>query len=156
MNGVAVLEHPAPPARETSVTIWRTSILMLLLSLPGIELVQLAQGLWGAKSPKPTALLVLNAPNLRQILRGWQISRDLPAAVSIGLDGQGRWSTAVLKEHPPALNAGLAAGFLEAIGQCPCDDTVTVPFAFSQKCISMIQTEFGDCIGPDYAGGTTV
>ena len=52
VHGVAMTEHPAPPASEGSVTIWRTPLMELLLSLPGIELVQLAQGLWGAKSPK--------------------------------------------------------------------------------------------------------
>ena len=52
VGGVAALEHPAAPTSEESVSIWRTPILALLLSLPGIELVSLAQGLWGAKSPK--------------------------------------------------------------------------------------------------------
>ena len=104
VQGVAVIEHPAPPTRPTSVSIWRTSILELLLSLPGVELVQLAQGLLDAKSPKPTALLALNAPDLRDNLRKWQVSKDLPAAASIGLDSKGHWSTAALKEYPPALN----------------------------------------------------
>ena len=79
------------------------------------------------------------------MLRRWQVTGDLPVAASIGLDGQGRWSTA---------NGGLAEGFLEAIGQCCSDDTLTVPTAFSQRCISMIQAESGAYIAPDFAGGT--
>ena len=154
VQGVAVIEHPAPPTRSTSVSIWHTSILELLRSLPGVELVQLAQGLWGAKSPKPTALLTLNAPDLRGTLRRWQVSKDLPAAASIGLDSQGHWSTAVLKEYPPALNGGLAEGLLAAVSQCHSDITVTVPPAVLHRCLSMVCHDFGTCIGPDFAGGT--
>ena len=60
VGGVAALEHPAAPVSESSVSIWRTPILALLSSLPGIDHVSLAQGLWGAKSPKPTSFLVVN------------------------------------------------------------------------------------------------
>ena len=44
-GGVALTEHPAPPRNEASVSIWRTPIFELLLSLPGCDLVSLAQGL---------------------------------------------------------------------------------------------------------------
>ena len=84
----------------------------------------------------------------------WQVSLDLPKATSIGLDCTGSWSTAILKEYPPAFNAGLAAGFLQAIGQCRLDDDLTVPTAFSARCASMLCTEYGAHIGPDFAGGT--
>ena len=152
-QGVAVIEHPAPPLRDTSVSIWRTSILELLLSLPGVELVQLAQGLWGAKSPKPTALLALNAPGLRSELRNWQVSKDLPVATSIGLDSKGHWSTSALKEYPPALNGGLATGISAAVQDCPSDTTLTVPPAVLSRCIAMVRTDYGHFIGPDFAGG---
>ena len=155
VNGVALVEHPAPPQSAASATIWRTPIFELLLSLPGFELVQIAQGLWGAKSPKPTALLALNAPHLRQCLRRWQVSKDLPTAVSIGLDSQCRWSTAILKEYPPALNGGLAEGLLDAIGHCHSDDRVTVPVDVMHRCLSMVHTAYGEFIGPDFAGGTS-
>ena len=152
VGGVAALEHPAEPASESSVSIWKTPILALLLSLPGIDLVSLAQGLWGAKSPKPTSFVVVNAPDMRQALRNWQITRELPKGISIGRDQAGGWSTAVLKEYPPSLNGGLAAGLLAAIGQCAQDPTHTVPASFVARCAPMLCTEYGEHIGPDFAG----
>ncbi|CAL1138089.1 unnamed protein product [Cladocopium goreaui] len=152
VGGVAALEHPAAPTSEESVSIWRTPILALLLSLPGIELVSLAQGLWGANPPSSTSFLLVNAPDMRQALRKWQITRELPKGISIGRDQAGGWSTSVLKEYPPSLNGGLAEGILAAIGQCASDPSVTVPISFADRCASMMCAEYGEHIGPDYAG----
>ena len=152
VGGVAALEHPAAPTSEESVSIWRTPILALLLSLPGIDLISVAQGLWGAKSPKPTSFLVVHAPDMRQALRNWQVTRELPKGISIGKDQAGGWSTSILKEYPPSLNGGLAEGILAAIGQCASDPLVTVPSSFADRCASMVCTEYGEHIGPDYAG----
>ena len=74
VGGIALTEHPAPPEADASVSIWKTPIIALLKGLPGIELIQLSQGLWGAKSPKPTSLLVLNMPGILSDLRVWQIT----------------------------------------------------------------------------------
>lgn len=152
VGGIALTEHPAPPKAETSVSIWRTPILRLLLSLPGFELLQLAQGLWGAKSPKPTSLLVLNAPGIQQDLLQWQIARDVPVQTSIGIDLAGGWSTAALKEYPPALNGALAQGLHKAICQCPVDETVQIPQDVRDLCSPMDCKDFGSTIGPDFAG----
>ena len=152
VGGIALTEHPAPPKAETSVSIWRTPILKLLLCLPGFELLQLAQGLWGAKSPKPTSLLVLNAPGIQQDLLQWQIARDVPVQTSIGVDLAGGWSTAALKEYPPALNCALAQGLHKAIRRCPVDETVQIPSAFRAACSPMDCKDFGGTIGPDFAG----
>ena len=103
--------------------------------------------------PSPQVpLLVLTAPDMQPTLRQWQVSSDLPKATSVGLDSS--WSITILKEYPPAFNAGLAVGFLQAIGQCSSDDTLTVPQAFADRCDSMLCTEYGAHIGPDFAGGT--
>ena len=56
---------------------------------------------------------------------------------------KGGWSTAVLKEYPPALNGGLAAGFLDAIGQCSYDSKLTVPISFSERYDSMMWIDYG-------------
>lgn len=152
MAGVALLEHPAAPASEGSASIWRTPILSLLLFLQGVELVHLSQGLWGAKSPKPTTLLTVNAPQLRQELRKWQVMKDLPKGISIRKDSAECWSTAILKEYPPALNGGLAAGMLHAIGQCRVDPTLQVPTSFIDRCSPMLCATYGDYIGPDFHG----
>jgi len=118
-GGVAITEHPAAPKNEDSVSIWRTPLVALLQALPRCQLLTLAQGLWGAKSPKPTSLLVLNAPNLVQILRMWQMAQNVPNSSSIGRDETGNWSTSALKEYPPALNAALAQGCMKQFCAAP-------------------------------------
>ena len=151
-GGVAITEHPAAPKNEDSVSIWRTPLVALLQALPGCQLLTLAQGLWGAKSPKPTSLLVLNAPNLVQILRMWQIAQNVPNSSSIGRDETGNWSTSALKEYPPALNAALAQGLHEAILRCTTDNEVQIDDDFRAKCEPMLITKYGGDIGPVFAG----
>ena len=99
-GGIALTEHPAPPRAVNSVSIWKTPIPELLQQLPGVELLNLAQGLWGAKSAKPTSFLLLNMSDFCHDLAQWRLASDVPAQTSIGLDLAGGWSTAVLKEHP--------------------------------------------------------
>ena len=152
VGGIALTEHPAPPKAESSVSIWRTPILKLLLSLPGFELLHLAQGLWGAKSPKPTSLLVLNAPGIQQDLLQWQVTKEVPVQTSIGVDLAGGWSTAALKEYPPALNRALAQGLSKALRRCAVDETVQISQAFRDRCKPMLCTDYGGTIGPDFAG----
>ena len=152
VGGIALTEHPAPPKAESSVSIWRTPILKLLLSLPGFELLHLAQGLWGAKSPKPTSLMVLNAPGIQQDLLQWQVTKDVPVQTSIGVDLAGGWSTAALKEYPPALNRALAQGLSKALRRCAVDETVQISQAFRDRCMPMLCTDYGGTIGPDFAG----
>ena len=137
-GGVALTEHPAEPKNSQSVSIWTTPILALLRSLPGFELIHLAQGLWGAKSAKPTSLLLLNAPGFQQDLLQWRIAKDVPVQTSIGLDQAGGWSTAALKEYPPALNCGIAQGLFKAIRSLAHDDCVTVSPSFRATCLPML------------------
>lgn len=106
--------------------------------------------MWSAKSPKPTSLLVVTTPDMKQALRAWQIAKELSKGISIGLDQAGGWSTAVLKEYPPALNGRLAA--VDAIGQCSYDSKLTVPISFSERYDSMMWTDYGRHIGQDFAG----
>ena len=67
-DGVGVLEHPGEPADETKPSIWRLPIIQFLRQLPGFEFVDFAQGLLGAKSPKPTRFLTLNMASLPRFL----------------------------------------------------------------------------------------
>eukprot|EP00435_Cladocopium_sp_Y103_P051465 s2317_g16.t1 len=150
-GGVGVAEHPAAPDEETAASIWRTPLLTLLLSLPECELVNLSQGLWGAPSSKPTSLLVINAPAMASSLRKWQVTPNLPKGASIGIDASGHFSTAKLKEYPPAMSGGLAEGFLSAIRSLPQDLALAVPEQFRVICHQMYSSEYGDQIGPDFA-----
>ena len=152
VGGIALTEHPAPPEADASISIWKTPIIALLKGLPGIELIQLSQGLWGAKSPKPTSLLALNMPDILSDLRVWQVTKEVPASSSICVNSAGHWSTAALKEYPPALNAEFAQGLFTAMQSCHCDFSVQVPQAFRERCSTLLCTEYGGRIGPDFAG----
>ena len=101
-GGIGVLEHPGEPEQADAASIWRLPLMQLILNLPGFQLRECAQGLLGATSTKRTGLLTLNLPDLPQHIRANLIRPDLPRAATIGVDADGRFRTAVLKEYPPA------------------------------------------------------
>ena len=63
VGGCGAMEHPAKPPKDSSASIWCTSIVNMLQRLKGFKLWQLAQGLLGAISAKPTMVLTLNLPS---------------------------------------------------------------------------------------------
>ncbi|CAL1140910.1 unnamed protein product, partial [Cladocopium goreaui] len=125
-GGVGAMEHPAPPNDEALASVWHLFIIRYLCAWPEFLRIELAQGLWGATSPKPTSLLLLNLPKMPQVLRSWQVTKCLPGAKSIGQNEDGSWRTSQLKEYPPALCAGLAQGLFEAINDHKVDSALTM------------------------------
>ena len=113
-GGVGVLEHPAEPGDPSAASIWRLPLLKLLLALCGFEYRECAQGLLGAASAKRTGLLVLNMPDLPLFIRDNALCAELPRAQTLGVDSQGQFRTAKLKEYPPAFCRAFAAGFLHS------------------------------------------
>ena len=151
-GAVGALEHPAPPSNPTSASIWRTEIAMLLSRLPGFERIDFAQGLLGAKSPKPTSILALRLPDLARQIRQGRVCDDLPQAASIGRDALGRWQTSSLKEYPPAMCRALAASFASAIAHSTVDPDISISPSFWDKCADMVVSDYSKHIGPDFAG----
>eukprot|EP00435_Cladocopium_sp_Y103_P026761 s2688_g6.t1 len=125
-GGVGVLEHPAIPKDEELASIWHLPILRLMCSWPDFSYIELAQGLWGAFSRKPTGLLLLNVPDMIPQLRRWQVATDVPQGVAIGRSEDGSWKTSQLKEYPPSLCAGLAHGFFHSLQRHPIAEEVGV------------------------------
>ena len=76
-----IIEHPKNP--DEIVSIWRLPLLRMILALPNMRLVHLAQGLSGAPSAKPTTLLVLGMPDLEREL-AQRMASHLPTGESIG------------------------------------------------------------------------
>ena len=144
-GGIGGLEHPAPPSDEAKASIWRLPVVRYLLMWPEFTFIELAQGLWGAPSRKPTGLMLLNLSELPKELRAWQISKDIPKATAIGLTDDGVWATSYLKEYPPALCAGLAHGFCTALLKHPVEDSIAVKSVFVERARSMIVQEYGHC-----------
>ena len=146
------LGHPAPPAKVDSASIWRTAIAELLCQGPGVQRVDFAQGLLGARSPKPTSVLTLNLPHLAERLWKGRVCDEIPQKPSIGKDSEARWLTSGLKEYPPAMCKALAASFADRIQHCPVDPSICISSDFMARCDQMIVKEYSLHIGPDYAG----
>ena len=82
-QGSGILEHPAPPKDLNLASIWHLPLIRLILSLPQVERVDLAQGLLGAVSPKPTSLMALRLPGLLKSLHKHRVCFELPKGSSI-------------------------------------------------------------------------
>jgi len=151
-GGIGVLEHPGEPEQVDAASIWRLPLMQLILNLPGFQLRECAQGLLGAASTKRTGLLTLNLPDLPQHIRANLIRPDLPRAATIGVDAEGRFRTAVLKEYPPAFCRGLAQSFLSHLPSVDhLMDLGQIPAIFLERCRSMTSTDMGHAIGADCA-----
>lgn len=150
-GGVGGLEHPAPPSDPELASIWRLPVLMHMMEWPEFNFIEVAQGLWGAKSRKPTGLLLLNLSQTVPALRRWQVATEIPSGTSIGLTSTGEWATSALKEYPPAFCAGLAEGFINTLHLHPVEKTDEIDQEFRRQALGMVITPQGQCIGPDFA-----
>ena len=151
MAGFGLLEHPQVPDDQQCPSIWHLEVIQMLGRLTGVEMIDLAQGLLGASSPKPTRLLAINLPDLMFHLRQHHVTPDLPKRSAIGRDSDGTWRTAPLKEYPPAMNRALACAFCHWFQRHPCSDHC-VDSNFLSLCRSMVVRAFGKVIGHDYGG----
>ena len=115
-HAVAVLEHPELPEVKCGVqppSIWLLPVFKILMALKGIHVLHIAQGFWGARSPKPTALMVIardvDKSNLYASLNRTRTRTTLPQALHMGKTGDGKaYNTAALKRYPPALCEGIS------------------------------------------------
>ena len=63
VGGFAVLEHPMLPVTPHSASIWRLAVVRLLCKQHDVAKIAIKQGLFGAKSSKPTDLLIIRPPH---------------------------------------------------------------------------------------------
>ena len=150
-GGLGIIEHPAEPKDATAAAIWRLPALLALLSAPGVNRQRLAQGLFGAPSPKPTDLLTINLPCLVQHLHAWMIRKELPVGTAIGLNHEGQWKTGYLKEYPPAMCGALADALrsgLDGVPPVPNREPTVDDLA---RWYSMTVTMYSTHMGPDFA-----
>ena len=150
-GGLGIVEHPAEPMDEAAAAIWRLPAVLALLSAPGVNRHRLAQGLFGAPSPKPTDLLTINLPRLVQHLHAWRIRAELPVGKAIGLNHEGQWKTGYLKEYPPAMCGALADAFRTGLDGIPPVPHREPSVADLARWHSMTVTMYSDHMGPDYA-----
>ena len=114
------LEHPEEPQQyrrgaEHAASIWRLAAIQWFRQTGLFCELAVEQGFYGAKSAKPTRLLLsgIKAARAREIAQQTK-NTQRPKHISIGSEG-GRWSTSSLKEYPPQFCHMLAALFAEAV-----------------------------------------
>ncbi|CAL1139932.1 unnamed protein product [Cladocopium goreaui] len=152
VDGFGLLEHPQEPEEPSRPSIWHLEALHLLRRCPGVQIVDFAQGLLGANSPKPTRLLALNLPDLQTHLRRHHVTPELPKRSAIGRSEDGSWRTAPLKEYPPAMNRALSHVFCNWFRRHPFCTDFTVDPKFLSRCRAMSVSAFGTTIGRDFGG----
>ena len=151
-EGFGLIEHPKEPEEPTRPSIWHLEVMQLLSRFSGVEIIDIAQGLLGASSPKPTRLPSLNLPDLKTHLRQHHVTPDLPKRSAIGRAADGTWRTAPLKEYPPALNRAFSHAFCSWFRRNPfCSNCIVDP-SFLAKCRAMTVSAFGSIIGHDFGG----
>lgn len=112
-----ILEHPAcPDVRPDGVqpaSIWILPIITYLRRCPNIHLLNVKQGYWGARSPKPTSLLVAcpstTTSTLYDLMDAHRTQDKLPAPLAMGRSSHGSYNTAPLKRYTMAFCHGLAS-----------------------------------------------
>lgn len=151
IGGLGIVEHPAEPDEEDAASIWRLPVVQALLAAPGVQKRRLSQGLFGAMSPKPTDLLVINLPDLPRDLRQWMTRSELPRSRAIGLDSKGCWKTGYLKEYPPAMCGALANALRKGMDGLCVDPSAEPHQADVQRWCDLTATDYGTHLGTDFA-----
>eukprot|EP00435_Cladocopium_sp_Y103_P073809 s386_g45.t1 len=112
-SGCGLVEHPRASDDDDAVSIWKLPVVHLIMQFKDVRLIHLAQGLFGAPSPKPTSLLTLRLFGLEKCLHQGMLTKDLLYQASTGRDASGHFRTAPLKEYPPGFCRSIASSFIE-------------------------------------------
>ena len=110
----AMVEHPASSAAASEAwlaSIWKLFLTKVFQANEFVWKVDIYQGLFGAKSPKPTSLLFSVGPSIdvRAILEKGQTVEEMPRQLEMGWDRQaGEYQTASLKNYPGGLCAAIS------------------------------------------------
>ena len=152
LTALACSNIPKSQMNLRAPPIWHLEALHLLRRCSGVQIIDLAQGLLGANSPKPTRLLALNLPDLQTHLRRHHVTPELPKRSAIGRSEDGSWRTAPLKEYPPAMNRALSHVFCNWFRRHPFCTDFAVDSKFLSQCRAMTVSAFGTIIGRDFGG----
>ena len=151
-----LIEHPGEPGHmPDNASIWRLRITCILLRFQCTQMLFLHQGLYGAKSPKPTQFLITHGPpDAQRLLDYWRITEQMPIGRSIGRDASGAWRTASLKEYPPGLCQAITELIAASLKCATWSEPPTPPAEFLDAFRVLCQDFNLDAgMGPDFAGG---
>ena len=123
-GGFALIEHPKPAAWEPrAASIFNTAAIQWIRALDpeakAIRQFSFNQGLHGAKGLKPTMLLTLRMPTLRQHLSMRQTPKELDEYQSMqvlkGVDDSGKFVTSAAKEYPSSMCCAIAKSIHDTV-----------------------------------------
>ena len=125
LQRVGVLEHPAPRDPGLFPCIWGVAAFKHLERLSNIKSIDILQGYYGAKSPKPTRLAICGHDDPAQFLYAFRSTNILPPPLKMGRQKDTGFSTSALKEYPSAMARGLAM-FAGSWMESVCTETTCV------------------------------
>eukprot|EP00438_Fugacium_kawagutii_P012295 Skav221926 [mRNA] locus=scaffold195:163067:163783:+ [translate_table: standard] len=153
-------EHPGEPgSHPQAASIWRLPEVLRILSMPGVRLHNILQGLYGGVSAKPAGLLAFGLPSLPEALDRWRLadSNVCDWETLVGRDANGHWRTAKAKAYPSALNGCLVETFFQRAIQLQSllkgtDPPLIEPFLPAIASVVKAKSCSGIAMGQDYAG----
>ena len=160
VGGCGFLEHPQFPlwaARRDPASIWRLREMKLLRTLECVAITSFDQCTVGADAKKPTTVLHVRLPSLREALQAsghrGRCNHGPNAHVPMaGRDGTGQFHTARAKIYPPGLNAAIAKAIFDYAQATfgSCDTSPNLPTVFGQYVTdNFVPMEF---VQPDFHG----
>ena len=113
-----MIEHPSPSPRAEDfwlASIWKLFATRMYQNHPHVWLVEILQGYYNGKAPKPTTLLFTCGPqgNAQEFLDGKRTTA-LPSGLVMGKDASGEYRTAGLKTYPGDLCGAFLASFAQS------------------------------------------
>ena len=118
-GGFGLAEHPAQDrSREQAPSIYKLCYVRWMLESPACERIKFNQGLHGAASQKPTELIVLRMPTIRDRVSKFQGGEVKTRVGTLqGLDDNGVFKTAAGKQYPESLCRAFALAIADNLQQ---------------------------------------
>lgn len=145
-GGMFVEEHPGLPVHPDHPSVWKSALSKIFRRHPDITLNEISQWKFGATTVKPTGLLTLRMPFfLRDLYRHVDDQAVRPTSHAIGLDSCGSFRTAVHKEYPAKLSAGLACAIATQLQRNLRARTVKCTNSPAPSLVQWIHDVVADC-----------
>ena len=154
-GGFAVLEHPQDPlelrtTHREAPSVWGTALTSWLRQAGLFQDLRVLQGHYGAKSAKPTNLLIagLSSSTIQEIEQASRTT-NCPKSTSIGLCEKG-WATSSLKEYPKDFCSFLARMFDRWLNKATRVSGPPLLDATWLKAMHLAETDVHTEAGPDF------
>jgi hypothetical protein len=160
-GGIYIEEHPGVPRQPHHPSIWRSAILNLFRQHPDVRFHEIGQWRFGAATVKPTGLLTLRMPYfIGDLFSHADPHAERLTTAAIGVDDAGLFRTAIHKEYPCRLSAGLAQAIAAQLQRQRRERLVRSTCAMPPPLVSWIKEVAANCAAirseatwlPDYQG----